>query len=77
MLEYHLSMKNGILEVSKDFLSTISDFVIEAEEWANEKNSLNELEIFADMDYDEIMTYRIQNAVNPLCVDVLDKYLMR
>lgn len=75
VLEYCVENKNAALNVSEDLISTLVDFINRAKEWVDDRNSLDESEAFANMDYDEILTYRVQNAVNPLCVDVFRKYI--
>ena len=73
MLDYYSDFKDGVLDLSKDILSAVADFIAEAEEWVNERNSIDESDAFANMDYDDILTYRVNNAVNPLCVEAFRK----
>ena len=73
MLDYYSDFKDGVLDVQKDILSAIADFIAEAEEWANDRNSIDESDEFANMNFAEILVYRVNNAVNPLCVEAFMK----
>ena len=62
-------------EIIYGLLDVASSIIDNAVNLANERNSIDEAEYFADMDYEEILAFRVNNAVNPLCRDVFVKYI--
>ena len=62
-------------EIIYGLLDVASNLIDNAVNLANERNSIDEAEFFADMDYEEILAFRVNNAVNPLCRNAFDKYI--